>query len=43
MIGLCHSCYSSGITNELDQNSVPICISYREELAATKRKEVNER
>jgi len=41
MIGLCHDCYSSGIKIELDTSGLPICLSCREELAATKRKEAN--
>jgi len=43
MKGLCHDCFSSGIPIELDEFGKPICISCREELAATKRKEKNER
>ncbi len=42
--GLCHTCYSSGIETELDANrDRPFCISCREELAAIKRKEANEK
>ena len=43
MIGLCHDCKSSGMKIELDTFGKPICISCKEELAATKRKEVKEK
>lgn len=43
MFGLCHTCKSSGIETELDEFGKPFCISCREELAANKRKEENER
>ena len=42
-LGLCHDCKSSGVKTELDKNSLPICVSCREELAAIKRKEANEK
>ncbi len=41
--GLCHDCFSSGVKTELDSNGLPQCISCREELLATKRKEAKER
>lgn len=43
MKGLCHDCNSSGMEIELDKLSKPICVSCREELAATKRKLEKER
>lgn len=43
MIGLCHTCFSSGIKTELDEFKKPFCISCREELLAIKRKEEKER
>ena len=43
MKGLCHTCYSSNVKTTLDEHSKPNCISCREELAATRRKEANER
>ena len=42
-VGLCHDCKSSGVKTELDKNGLPICLSCREELAATKRKELKEK
>jgi len=38
MKGLCHDCKSSGVDTKLDTFGKPICLSCREELAATKRK-----
>lgn len=43
MQGLCHDCKSSNLETELDDNGLPICLSCREELLATKRKEEKER
>ena len=43
MQGLCHNCKSSNVPIELDEFSKPICVSCREELAATRRKEDKER
>lgn len=43
MIGLCHDCKSSNMETKLDEFDNPICLSCREELAANKRKEENEK
>lgn len=43
MKGLCHTCNSSNVKTELDEFKKPICISCKEELAATKRKQEKER
>ena len=37
--GLCHTCHSSNVKTELDEFKKPICISCREEKAATKRQQ----
>lgn len=42
-VGLCHDCKSSGVKTELDKNGLPICVSCREELAATKRQQENKK
>jgi len=43
MHGLCHDCKSSNVDTKLDSNGLPQCLSCREELAAIKRKEANEK